>query len=232
MAHILIIEDDPHLGPRLQRTLDLSGFRTTLASDGRRGWDEVRAGQADLIVLDLMLPKMDGLDILKEMRKIRIHTPVIILTAKGNEWERLDGFQAGCDDYVTKPFSLPELIARIRAVLKRSGYIESMMVANSAGVMVDPEARQCEMRGEAVQLAPKEFDLLYLLVSQPDKVLSREYLINEVWGLREDITDRTVDTHVSHLRKRLDQQGITEASIETVYKVGYKWSAKAKAESL
>ncbi|HHE46840.1 MAG TPA: response regulator transcription factor, partial [Bacteroidetes bacterium] len=128
MAHILIIEDDPHLGPRLKRNLELSGYRVTLASNGRSGLATALSGSTHLIVLDLMLPLVDGLHILRRLRREKVSTPVIILTAKGTEAERMAGFRSGCDDYVTKPFSLMELIARIRAVLRRSGYEARQLV--------------------------------------------------------------------------------------------------------
>jgi two-component system alkaline phosphatase synthesis response regulator PhoP len=225
MAHILIIEDDPRLGPRLKRNLELSGFRVTLASNGRSGLSSAMNGAAHLIVLDLMLPLIDGLHILKKMRHEQVNTPVIILTAKGMESERLEGFRAGCDDYMTKPFSLMELIARIRAVLRRSGYKESPSVINSAGLIIDPGRRSVQANSIEIEFSPKEFDLLYTLASHPNQALSREYLLNEVWGEDSEVTYRTIDAHVSYLRKKLEDNNETRARIVTVYKVGYMWSA-------
>ena len=128
MAHILVIEDDPKLGPMLERSLQYAGYRTTLARTGKSGLTVALEGSANLVVLDLMLPVVEGLHILKAMRERGIATPVIILTAKGEESERLEGFRVGCDDYVTKPFSLEELLARIKAVLWRCGYVEQQIV--------------------------------------------------------------------------------------------------------
>jgi len=226
MAHILIIEDDPRLGPRLKRNLELSGYRVTLARNGRSGLDCALAGSANLIVLDLMLPLVDGLHILKKMRREHVNTPVIILTAKGSEAQRLEGFRSGCDDYVTKPFSLMELIARIRAVLRRSGYREKHSVINSAGAVIDPEARSVTSDGRDIELSPREFDLLYTLASHPNQALSRNYLLNEVWGEDSDVTNRTVDAHISYLRRKIELNPEAPARIITVYKVGYKWCAK------
>ena len=226
MAHILIIEDDPRLGPRLKRNLELSGYRVTLARNGRSGLDCALVGSANLIVLDLMLPLVDGLHILKKMRREHVNTPVIILTAKGSEAQRLEGFRSGCDDYVTKPFSLMELIARIRAVLRRSGYREKHSVINSAGAVIDPEARSVTSVGRDIELSPREFDLLYALVSHPNQALSRNYLLNEVWGEDSDVTNRTVDAHISYLRRKIELNPEAPARIVTVYKVGYKWCAK------
>lgn len=224
MPHILIIEDDPELGPLLQRNLMLEGYGVSLATNGKSGLDCSMSGTAQLIILDLMLPIIDGLHILKLMRKRRVDIPVIILTAKGTEDERIDGFRAGCDDYVTKPFSLMELIARIRALLRRSGYVESQSVIIGNGLFIDPTARVVRHNDDEIELSPREFDLLYHLASHPDHVLSRNYLINEVWGENSDVTNRTVDAHISYLRRKLEHCFNDGSPIITVYKVGYKWS--------
>ncbi|NQT34630.1 response regulator transcription factor [bacterium] len=223
MAHILIIEDDPRLGPRLKRNLELSGYRVSLARNGRSGLNSAMTGSAHLIVLDLMLPLIDGLHILKKIRREQVNIPVIILTAKGRETERLEGFRAGCDDYVTKPFSLMELIARIRAVLRRSGYQEKFSVINSAGVMIDPEARSVTLKGCKIEFSPREFELLYTLTSHPNQALSRNYLLNAVWGEDNDVMYRTVDSHISYLRHKIESNPEAPVRIVTVYKVGYKW---------
>jgi DNA-binding response OmpR family regulator len=181
------------------------------------------AGSANLIVLDLMLPYIDGLHILRKLRKAGIDTPVIILTAKGTKSERIEGFRAGCDDYVTKPFSLVELIERVRAVLRRSGYQEKLSVINSSGVVLDPTARSVSIEGNPVDLTPKEFDLLYMLASHSNQVLSRDSLLDAVWGEDSDVTYRTVDAHISYLRRKIESSPEKPDRIITVYKVGYKW---------
>jgi len=170
-----------------------------------------------------MLPLVDGLHILKKMRRENVNTPVVILTAKGTEVERLDGFRAGCDDYVTKPFSLMELIARIRAVLRRSGYKEKLSVINSAGVMIDPESRLVTVENCNIDLSPKEFNLLYTLASHPNQALSRNYLLDAAWGEDSDVTHRTVDSHISYLRHKIESNPVEPLRIITVYKVGYMW---------
>jgi len=225
MAHLLIIEDDPVLGPRLKRNMELSGYRVTLARNGRSGLDTAVNGSAHLIILDLMLPLVDGLHILKKMRRENINTPVIILTAKGTETDRLEGFRIGCDDYVIKPFSLMELIARIRAVLRRSGQRDEQRVINSGGVVIDPESRTVTAGNVMVELSPREFDLLYALTSHTNQALSREYLMSAVWGEANDISYRTVDAHVAYLRRKLENELPIKARIVTVYKVGYMWRA-------
>lgn len=222
MAHLLIIEDDPELGPRLKKNLELTGYRVSLARNGHSGLESALSGIADLILLDLMLPLIDGLHILNQIRKSGSEVPVIILTAKGSNAQKLEGFRSGCDDYVTKPFYLMELIARIRAVLKRSGYQESRQVLHSNGLMVDPVTRTVEQNGKQLELLPREFDLLYELASHPAQPLSREMLVNAVWGENADVTYRTVDSHIAYLRKKLGV-GDSKHQIVTVFKVGYKW---------
>ena len=221
--NLLLIEDDPHLGPRLKRNLELSGYAVTLAQNGRTGLEMALLGIADLIILDLMLPLIDGLHILKKMRQKNIETPVIILTAKGTESEKIAGFQTGCDDYVSKPFSLIELIARVRAVLRRSGYRKEAGIISSAGLMIDPRARTARLLEKDIKLTPRAFDLLYALVSHPNQALSRNYLIGEVWGEDSEVTNRTVDSHIAILRSKLEFDSGEPQGIATVYKVGYKW---------
>jgi len=223
MAKILIIEDDPYLGSLLVRNLKAEGYYVTLTPDGRSGLEAAMSGSANLIVLDLMLPQVDGLHILKAIRREMINTPVIILTAKGEETERIEGFKAGCDDYVTKPFSLMELIARIRATLKRSGHREIPSVINSAGIVVDPDSRSVTFKNNKMVLSPLEFDLLYTLASHPNQALSRNYLLDEVWGEDSAVSNRTVDTHVSFLRKKIENNPDDPERIVTVFRLGYMW---------
>jgi DNA-binding response OmpR family regulator len=229
VAHILIIEDDPDLGSRLKKNLELEGYRVSLVSDGRSGLDAARAGSADLILLDLMLPLLDGIHILMALRRDLNSVPVIILTAKGKEAQRLEGFRAGCDDYLVKPFSLMELIARVRAVLRRSGFRETPGIVNSCGFMLDPGARIVTHNGQALALTPKEFDVLYTLASHPNQALSRGALLDEVWGDEADVTDRTVDSHVASLRRKIEDNPDTPEWIQTVYKVGYRWTTESRS---
>jgi len=223
MPQILIIEDDPEIGPLLERNLKVEGYRVKLVAEGSIGLEAALSGSANLIVLDLMLPEIDGLHILKAMRRELINTPVIILTAKGQEAERLAGFLEGCDDYVTKPFSLMELVARIRATLKRSGYREKPSVFNSAGIVIDPDTRSVQLEDKDILLSPKEFDLLYILASHPNQALSRYYLLDEVWGEDSSVSNRTVDTHISFLRRKIELDPDKPVRIITMHRLGYMW---------
>ena len=223
MPHILIIEDDPTLGPMLERSLQYSGYRTTLARNGKSGLETALSGSVNLVILDLMLPLIDGMHILNRMRKNNIATPVIILTAKGEEYERLEGFRAGCDDYVTKPFSLAEFLERIKAVLRRSGYSEQPSVIHSAGLMMNPDNRTVTFNEHDVNLSHREFDLLYALVSHPNQALSRRFLLESVWGEKTDVTTRAVDTRIASIRNQLEKSPDNPERLITVYKVGYMW---------
>jgi len=223
LPSILIIEDDPMLGSRLKQNLELTGYCVSLAIDGVGGLSAATQGSADLILLDLMLPQIDGLSILGRLRKEFIQTPVIILTAKGMEADRLDGFRAGCDDYVTKPFSMDELTARIKAVLRRSGYRSTPSAVSSGGLTLDPEKMQAVCNGQTIELRRREFDLLYQLVSRPNRPISRYALLDEVWGEEEDASVRTVDAAIAFIRRKLESVESPKGAIETVYKVGYRW---------
>lgn len=223
MAHILLIEDDPVLGPRLKRNLELSGYRLTLATGGQGGLATAVNRHHDLIILDLMLPGLDGMKILHKIRGKGNDTPVIILTAKGTERDRLEGFREGCDDYLTKPFSFPELTARIKAVLRRCGYKAEQRILNSGGISIDPNTRTVMCGTDQIDLTPREFDLLYMLISHSNRAISRYALLDEIWGEDKDVTIRTIDAHVSYLRRKLmDVKGIL-GQIVTVYKSGYTW---------
>lgn len=222
MANILLVEDDPVLGPRLAKNLELCGFDVVLARDGKSGLDSGANGAYDLILLDLMLPLIDGIHVLRKLRSRGVPSPVIILTALGSDTEKLEGFRAGCDDYVTKPFSFPVLVERIRAVLRRSGYIGERRKVSGGGVELDPGNRLATAKGDPLNLLPREFDLLYALIAKSNRVLTRSCLLDEVWGEHSDVSSRTVDSHITNIRKKLEACGVAD-QIETVYKAGYRW---------
>ncbi len=225
MARILVVEDNADLAYGLQNNLEIEGHTVVVAEDGIDGLEAARTRAPDLIILDLMIPGVDGYGVLRTLRAEGVNAPVLILTAKGEETDKVLGFRLGADDYVTKPFGLMELIARVEALLRRGG-----AGRNGAGdavcfgeVRVDVAARRVERAGEAVTLTPKEFDLLLALVGRDGAVARRHELMKEVWGHRAAVASRTVDTHVAELRRKLEPGTETPRHILTVHKVGYRF---------
>lgn len=209
----------------LKSSLEYAGYRVTLAIDGKIGLQSARRGDSNLIILDLMLPGLDGFTILKTLRRELYNAPVIVLTARGTESDRIEGFRLGCDDYVTKPFSLNELIARVRAVLRRSGFREHPAVIHTGGLVIDPDSHTANLNGNILEVNGREFDLLYVLASHPNQALSRNFLLDEVWGEDTDVTHRSVDARILALRRKIEENPEEPKRIVTVYKVGYRWEA-------
>ena len=223
-ARILIVEDDRSLADVLDYNLRQDGYQTSVASDGQEGLQQAKLKTPDLIVLDLGLPKMDGLDV---TRAIRAHSnvPIIMLTARVDEGDRVVGLELGADDYITKPFSLRELAARVRAVLRRGGphterEPERPPVYRGAHLMADFDAVAVAVDGEAVRLTRREFELLQYLVEHRNRVVSRERLLERVWGYDRIVETRSVDVHVGRLRGKLRAAG---GQIETVIGLGYRF---------
>lgn len=229
MAHrILVIEDEPTLARLLTYNLQQDGYETEVADHGVEGLRLAREQQHDLIILDLMLPGLSGFEILDRLRKHGIRTPIIILTARHAEEEVVQGLKLGADDYMTKPFGVAELLARVSAVLRRasSGDMEESgdvdeMVIELGELRVYPEKYEAVLAGEALSLRPKEFEMLLYLARNPGKVITRDLLMNTVWGFDYFGGQRTVDVHVSALRKKLEG-GQHSIRIESVRGVGYK----------
>ncbi|MEX2467397.1 MAG: response regulator transcription factor [Gemmatimonadota bacterium] len=226
MAHILLIEDNEDLAFGLRATLEFEGHRVEVAGDGANGRRLLRESEPDLIVLDLMLPDTDGLTLLGELRTEGGRAPVLILTARGEEADVLMGFDRGADDYVTKPFSTAELLARVRALLRRAhrpGAGAHLPVWRFGDVEVNPASGTVLRDGEPVTLAPKEFDLLVALLKRDGAVVSRAELLGEVWDYANaNIETRTVDVHVAELRRKLEGDPGSPAHILTVRKKGYR----------
>lgn len=224
MASILIVEDNADLAYGLRRALELEGHEVEIAGDGEAGLERARARPPELLVLDLMLPKLDGYGVLQALRDEGFDAPVIMLTARGEEADKVMGFRLGADQYVTKPVGVLELIARVERLLERSGPAD----ANGCGVErfgeieIDPAARVVTRGGEPVSLAPKEFDLLLALVRRRGAVASRLELLRDVWGHRAAVVTRTVDFHVSELRRKLEDDPSDPRHILTVRKAGYR----------
>jgi two-component system, OmpR family, alkaline phosphatase synthesis response regulator PhoP len=228
MTHrILIVEDNPDLAFGLRATLEIEGYTVDVAADGRAGLDRVRAAQPDLIILDLMLPGMNGYQVLRSLRENNDETPVLILTARGEEADKVLGFRLGADDYVTKPFGRLELSARVAALLRRSSGARApapAAVETFGDVEVHPASRTVLRGGEAVALTPKEFDLLLALIRRRGAVASRHELLREVWDHHAVVMTRTVDIHIAELRRKLEADSSNPRHILTVWKAGYRLS--------
>lgn len=225
MPRILIVEDNPDLAYGLRTGLEIEGYDVQVAEDGETGLDRARSWSPDLVMLDLMLPGMDGYRVLRTMREGGSDVPVLILTARGEEADKVLGFRLGADDYVTKPCGVLELLARVGALLRRS------RIADRAGadgierfdsVEINPASRTVTREGTPVALSPKEFDLLLALVRRRGAVASRVELLREVWGHRVEVMTRTVDIHIAELRRKLEHDPSQPRHILTVWKAGYR----------
>ena len=221
---VLIVEDDPNIRELLQLYLEKDGYAVTLASDGGQGLDKFRAIKPNLVLLDVMMPVMDGWAVCKAIRA-EGNTPVIMLTAKGETDDKVTGLKAGADDYVTKPFEMKELLARIEAVLRRSDRsVEDTKARRLVfdKLIIDMDSFELLVDGKKVDTPPKEMELLYYLASSPNRVYTRNQLLDEVWGYDYFGDSRTVDVHVKRLREKLE--GVSEKwSVKTVWGVGYKF---------
>ena len=222
MKRILIVEDNADLAFGLRNNLELEGYAVHVASDGRAGLDAFRAAGADVVILDLMLPEMDGYDVLRELRGHDARVPILILTARGEEMDKVLGLRLGADDYVTKPFGLLELLARVEALLRRSGAPAAPGTTSFGTVDVDPATRTVTRGGARVDLAPKELDLLLALLRHDGAVVSRPDLLDEVWGYASEVLSRTVDPHIAELRRKLEEDPANPRHILTVRKAGYR----------
>ena len=225
MARILIVEDNPDLAYGLRTGLEIEGYEVQVAGDGENGLDRAKAWNPDLVMLDLMLPGMDGYRVLKTMREAGSNVPVLILTARGEEADKVLGFRLGADDYVTKPCGVLELLARVGALLRRSRLADRAAADGHerfGSVEINPASRTVFKEGAPVALSPKEFDLLLALVRRRGAVASRVELLREVWGHRVEVMTRTVDIHIAELRRKLEDDPSNPRHILTVWKAGYR----------
>lgn len=226
MSKVLIIEDNANLAFGLTRSLEAEGYEVEAAEEGTRGLELARSCGADLIVLDLMLPGIDGYTLLKKLRDGGVDVPVLILTARGEEADKVFGFRLGADDYVTKSFSLSELLARVQAILRRAKGVDKRdgepTIEGFDEVELNTAARTVTKRGVSVALTPKEFDLLLALLRRRGAVASRLELLKDVWGHQAEVMTRTVDIHVAELRRKLEDDPSTPKHILTVWKAGYR----------
>lgn len=221
---ILVVDDEPDLLELVRVNLLQAGFEVTAAATGREALDSVRRKAPDLVVLDLMLPDVPGTTICREIRSdpATARLPIIMLTARGDEVDRVVGFELGADDYVTKPFSPRELVLRIRALLRRSsGANGAPAMLSKDGLRLDESRHRCYVDGQEIDLTAKEFELLVHLMSRPGRVVSRGQLLDAVWGSEITVTTRTIDTHLKRLREKLGSAGDL---IETVRGIGYRFA--------
>ncbi|HUO99938.1 MAG TPA: response regulator transcription factor [Gemmatimonadota bacterium] len=222
-ARILVVEDEPDLRGLLDRHLDRAGYRVVLAEDGVEALERAWSEPVDLVLLDLMLPHMDGIEVCKRLKRDeRTHRlPIVMLTAKTESVDRILGLELGADDYITKPFNLRELLLRVAAVLRRSRGEEGPSgILGWGGLILDPRARTVTVDGDEVHLTAREFDLLHYLLVNPNRVFSRSELLRQVWDYDFEGYDRTVDAHVARLRRKLGPPG---EWIETAWGIGYKF---------
>ena len=222
---ILIIEDDSNIRELLRLYLTQEGYKIETAQDGLEGLRAFKAREPDLILLDLMMPVMDGTQVIKEVRAVS-KVPVIMLTAKGETFDKVAGLDLGADDYVTKPFETRELIARIRAVLRRYGDNEPPKKLEFENLIIDKESYNITVKGERMEIPPKEIELLYFLASSPNRVFTRAQLLDDVWGFDYFGDTRTVDVHIKRLREKL-QDVSPQWEIKTVWGVGYKFELRS-----
>jgi two-component system OmpR family response regulator len=228
LKQILIVEDDAHIADLLRLHLCDEGYEVEHAADGHEGVRLLKQGHWNALVLDLMLPGVDGLEICKRARAMARYTPIIITSARSSEVHRILGLELGADDYLAKPFSMFELVARVRALLRRTEAIalSARMEAGFLrinGLAMDPLAREAQLDGQCLTLTPREFDLLYFFARNPDHVYSRIDLLNDVWGYQHDGYEHTVNTHINRLRAKIEPDPANPRRILTVWGRGYKF---------
>lgn len=228
---ILVIEDDLHIQELLRYNLERNGYEVAIIENGAEGFKEAREGNHNVIILDIMLPDMDGLEICKRLRmdKITEKTPIIMITAKGEELDKILGLELGADDYLTKPFSVKELIARIRAVLRRTNDVSiidesesSKNIIKISDIEINIEKYEVKKNNEKIILTLKEFELLRILAENKGRVLTRDFLLDKIWGYDYVGETRTVDVHIRHLRQKIEDDDSLSQVIETIRGVGYR----------
>jgi len=233
---ILVIEDERDIAELIRLHLDDLGFSVTVTGDGNTGLRKASAGSWDLIILDLRLPGIDGLEICRHLRQNSGSVPVLMLTSKSSELDRVVGLEIGADDYVTKPFSVLELIARVKAILRRSelshqSTAEDKREVRAGCVTVDPATRDATIRGESIELTAKEFDLLHHFAANPGRVFRRLELLDSVWGYGHDGYEHTVNSHINRLRAKIETDPAHPELIVTVWGVGYKMNVSAQTRA-
>lgn len=224
---ILIVDDETNIVELIKFNLENAGYKTIVANDGLQAVNLAKEEQPKLILLDLMLPKMDGYEVCKEIRKdnLTANIPIIMLTAKGEELDKILGLELGADDYLTKPFSVRELTARVKAILRRTQYIsKSERNFNCGNLNIDFLKHEVQKNQQIIDLTLKEFELLENLVKNRGKVLTRDLLLDKIWGYEYIGETRTVDVHIRHLRKKIEDDDKNPKFIETIRGIGYRFT--------
>ncbi|MGB5530959.1 MAG: response regulator transcription factor [Ignavibacteriaceae bacterium] len=229
---VLVIEDDKSIADLLEIHLKDLNCEVTTIMDGSEGLKSATSNPFDLIVLDLMLPKVNGLEICKEVRRKDIYTPILMLTSKSEEMDKVLGLEVGADDYLTKPFSIREFIARVKAILRRVEAIQKEIGSDAdisvGDLSIEASKRKVSLNGERIELTPKEFDLLHLLASHPGKTYTREQLLNILWGYQYNGYEHTVNSHINRLRSKIEPDISNPEYILTSWGVGYRFNEEIK----
>jgi two-component system alkaline phosphatase synthesis response regulator PhoP len=224
MSKILVVDDEPDMVLGLKDNFEFEGHEVLTAADGVTGLEKARAHKPDLIVLDIMMPKLSGLEVCKTLRSEGFEGPIIMLTARGQEIDKVVGLELGADDYVTKPFSIRELLARVRAILRRSdGSKRRLSRYRFADVELDFETYRGTRAGQALDMSPREFELLRYLIERKGETVTRDRLLEDVWGYENYPSTRTVDTHIAKLRAKIGDSGSEPRYILTIHGSGYKF---------
>lgn len=223
MPRVLIIEDEPDMQRGLRDSCEYEGYEVLVASDGETGIEQTLKNRPDIILLDVMLPKVSGLDVCRRLRKQGIKTPIIMLTARGQEMDKVIGLETGADDYVTKPFGVNELLARLRAHLRRSANLVSLEEYSFDSVELNFKSYKATKAGKILELSPREFETLRYLIIHEGEIVTRDQLLEHVWGYNSFPLTRTVDNHIAKLRQKFETSPSDPQHILTIHRVGYKF---------
>lgn len=227
VQRVLVVDDEPAILELVSFNLKKEGYEVLTAMDGKAALEVFRAERPDLVLLDLMLPELNGHEVCRRIRH-ESAVPVIMLTARGEERDRVRGLDLGADDYVVKPFSPRELLARVRAVLRRSPTLLEEHRLTAGELVIEPDKHQVRVEGRPVDLTPKEFELLKILAENPGRVLERDFLLEEVWGYSFAGATRTLDVHIRRLRQKIDDDPQNPRYIETVHGLGYRFKEQGR----
>lgn len=231
---ILIVEDDPDIADLIELHIVDLGYTLDRATDGITGLQKAKTGDYSLIILDLMLPKLGGLDVCKQLRAEKTQTPILMLTSRSEEFDKVLGLELGADDYVTKPFGIRELIARIKALLRRAHLVDEAAQAETlqrGDLAIDLIKRRVVLKDKRIDLTAKEFDLLVLFATHPGRVYSREQLLDQVWGYQFSGYNHTVNSHINRLRAKIEKDPSDPCFIQTVWGVGYRFAEQEERPS-